>query len=255
MEKIKCDDCGEMYDPSSPHFCLKADKDQKSINNEQQRKDGEKWPSILGTCIGIIIVIFFVFLFSHGSVAPISQPPPPIPPETSFCTSFDYTRWSHCAADGTQSRVITAAYPDGCTLTDSAPVVQQQKCQYVSVNPSATDIINKMVGQIHDAPDQTITTQYFSGQSGDIYITTNKWKLSSDGEALFLEGTSKSRATGVITDHIILADTNKDFRPDEYSDNGDNWYSLASQEPALVQNYTTVWAVASAYFGVYLLNY
>lgn len=185
---------------------------------------------------------------------PTPAPTPPFP-QISLCKSFDYTRWSLCTTDGTQSRVITAAYPNGCTLRDNAPSVQQQKCQYTSLDISFEDIVNKMVGQIHDAPDQTITTQYFAGHSDDVYITTNKWKLSTDGTTLFFEGTSKNRATEVITDHIILADTNKDFRPDMYSDNGDNWYNLANQESDLVLNYTTVWAVASAYFGSYLLNY
>ncbi|MDP3764127.1 MAG: hypothetical protein Q8Q95_00705 [bacterium] len=188
----------------------------------------------------------------------LQQPiPPALPPSPStdfVCKSFDYTRWSLCTTDGTQSRVITAAYPNGCILTDALSV-QQQKCQYTPLDTSFEDIVNKMVGQIHDAPDQTITTQYFAGHSDDVYITTNKWKLSSDGTTLFFEGTSKNRATEVITDHIILADTNKDFRPDMYSNNGDNWYNLANQDSDLVLNYTTVWAVASAYFGSYLLNY
>lgn len=179
---------------------------------------------------------------------PTSQP-------SSLCTSFDYTRWSHCATDGTQSRVITAAYPAGCTLVESAPVVQQQQCKYIPINLSAGDIVNKMVGQIYAAPDKTIAVQYFAGHSGDVYIATSKWKLSSNETTLFFESTSKSRATGVITDHIILADTDKDFRPDIYSDNGDQWHNISSQGSALVQNYTTVWAVGSAYFAAYLLNY
>lgn len=197
------------------------------------------------------------FPTSQSNVPP-QQPPPivptPPPTETSFCTSFDYTRWSHCATDGTQSRIITAAYPAGCTLKEGTSVEQQQECKYSSRNLSDGDIVNKMVGQIRNAPDQTITTKYFSGHPGDFYITTLKWKLSTDGTTLFLETTSKSLVTGTITNPIILADTNKDFIPDTYSNDGDHWPSIASQGSTFMQNSTNIWGAAMSYFEAYLLQ-
>lgn len=204
-------------------------------------------------------IVAFLYL---NSIPPNSTPPLPVvtnlPPSSQpqFCTSFDYSRWSHCAEDGTQSRVITEAYPKGCLFVETAPITQEQLCKYIPENISPTNIINAMVGQIYDAPNQTITTQYFAGQSDDLYIATNKWRLATDGgTTLFLESTSTKRSTGVVTDHIILADTNSDFRPDMYrSDNSDNWYDLGSQGADLIKNYTLVWAVANAYFASYLLN-
>jgi len=178
----------------------------------------------------------------------------PSSPQASPCTSFDYTRWSHCAPDGTQSRVITAAYPGGCTIIDSTSVTQQQNCQYVPMNLSIADVVNKMVWQIRNAPDQTIVTQYLVRNSGNIYIVTNKWKLSADGDYLFLEYTIKSRATGEIINHIILDDTNKDFRPEGYSYDGNNWSDISSQGSDIVLKYNTIWGVAAAYFGSYLMN-
>jgi hypothetical protein len=240
-----------------------------------------KWKAIVAIVLGII---FLLLRISHGyigkgtnssntipqAVVTPSQPHTKTQPNTpkapspnstidapaiKDCTSFDYTKWSHCATDGTQSRVITAAYPEGCAITENISANQEQQCQYVALNPSFAELVNKFVGQIHNAPDQTITTQYFAGQTNDIYIATNKWKLSSDGTTLLLESTSKNRATGAVTDHIILADTNADFLPDEYSYDGDSWYNLANQTSTVVQNYKTVWAVDSAYFAAYLLDY
>lgn len=176
------------------------------------------------------------------------------PPQSLYCNNFDYTRWSHCSVDGTQSRVITGMSPEGCTLKNDTQSSQLQQCKYIPINFSAEDIINKMVGQIHNAPDQTIVTQYFTGKRNDVYMTTDKWKLSTDGTTLFLETTSKNRTSGNITDYIILADTDKDFRPDKYSDNGDNWYNISEQGTDITQNYTVIWALASSYFAAYLLN-
>jgi cytochrome c5 len=53
--------------------------------------------------------------------------PPPPPPSNVTCTSFGYSAWGVCQANGMQTRTVSSSAPDGCV--GGTPVVSQA-CQY-----------------------------------------------------------------------------------------------------------------------------
>jgi len=59
MEKTKCENCGEIRDPSLPHYCVGFNEDQKANSNEQQPKKDKDWVAIISICLGIASVFLW----------------------------------------------------------------------------------------------------------------------------------------------------------------------------------------------------
>ncbi len=187
-----------------------------------------------------------------GVTWPVEITPPPT--QDSSCTSFDYTRWSHCATDGTQSRMITAVYPKGCDIADSGIIQgQEQSCTYVPIRANAQDLLTVAADQIKNASGGSIQTSYISGSTGGS-LTNMSWLMSDDNN-LLIDQLITNRYTGEVTEHILMRDTDRDFRPNIYSQNGTDWYQIATQDQSTQTQLITLWAVDMAYFGSYLLNY
>jgi mono/diheme cytochrome c family protein len=126
-----------------------------------------------------------------AALATATPPPPP-----SACT-YGYSDWSLCAADGTQSRTVTASTPAGCTGT---PVLTQA-CTYVPPPPATCSYTYSAWGACQSTSTQsrTVTASTPAGCTGTPVLTQACTFI--DGKALYTQycsgchGTSKLGST------------------------------------------------------------
>lgn len=248
------------------------------MNNEpglETSQDHEKtFSSWLLMMIPIVIVGGFIVMaaYSPSTALPptptqppdqpvgITQSPLPdsigsiTPTQDSSCTSFDYTRWSRCATDGTQSRMVTAAYPKGCNIKDFGVIQgQEQSCTYIPIQANAQELLTMAAAQIKNASGGSMQTSYISGTTGGSVVNMS-WLISDDNN-LLIDQLVTDRYTGEVSEHILMRDTDRDFRPNIYSQNGTDWYQIAIQNQSTQTQLITLWAVDMDYFGSYLLDY
>jgi hypothetical protein len=203
------------------------------------------------------ILIFVVVIVAVSNHAP-TQPTPelisptteqPLLPPTPMCTNFQYSEWAHCATDGTQSRAIIKASPDGCS---GGNPIQFQSCKYEALPQGTTfeKIYQRIINQIKNAPNQTITTSYVAGS--DAGNTTNlTWQVKDDGFYLYVKAQRTSSPEDQST--MALVDTNFDGQPDWISDRGQP-FVVISPSSTYYNEIILSWATFNAYFGSYLLK-
>ncbi|HSN13200.1 MAG TPA: hypothetical protein VLT61_01115 [Anaeromyxobacteraceae bacterium] len=93
------------------------------------------------------------------------------PPAPSTCTSFTYSAWNACQADGTQSRTVTSASPAGCT--GGSPVTAQS-CTYVPPVTTCTGFTYSTWGacQADGTQSRTLISSSPTGCTGGSPVTT-----------------------------------------------------------------------------------
>jgi len=182
---------------------------------------------------------------------PVSQQQASDSSPTPQCTSFQYSRWSHCGSDGTQTRIIAEAYPKGCKISND--VEQSQQCTYVPISANAQQLVSMAVNQIKRAPGGGVQASFLSGEAGDFKTDIN-WTVSDDGN-LLIQSLVTNRQTDQTIDHLLLRDTDRDFRPDIYSRDGNTWQKIVGLDHPTQAALSVAWGVYFAYFGSYLLDY
>lgn len=199
--------------------------------------------STIWLLIGIAFVIFVVWLGG-------SQDRPTVSTQSvAACTNFEYSGWSGCATDSTQSRAITKAYPEGCS---GGNPIQFQGCNFEPLPKGVTaqKIWQQMITQIKSAPDQTISASYISG--ADAGSTTNLvWRVKNDG--LYLYAKVYRTANKEDQSAMEMVDSNFDAQPDWISDRGQQFVAISSTD----QHYKEIilsWATLNAYFASNLLE-
>jgi hypothetical protein len=66
---------------------------------------------------------------TDAGTSPPPPPPPPTPtPTPTTCSSFTYSAWGACQANGTQTRTVLSSSPSGCT--GGSPITSQS-CTYI----------------------------------------------------------------------------------------------------------------------------
>ena len=201
-------------------------------------------------CVIICVVAFAISRIwppkptSTPVPVPTATPLPPPIPGIIACTNFKYSDWSNCDAKGTQNRTIIKALPEGCT---SGNPIQFQSCIHEPIpsGPTGEEIYQRMINQIKNAPEQTISTSYISGADAG-NTTTLTWRVDDSGLSLHVRS-EKDQST------MVLVDANFDSQPDYISDRGQPKVAISSSD----QYYTEIifsWATFTAYFASYLLK-
>jgi mono/diheme cytochrome c family protein len=92
-------------------------------------------------------------------------------PPANTCTSFTYSAWGTCQADGTQSRTVTSSSPAGCT--GGSPVLTQS-CTYVPPVTTCTSFTYSAWGtcQSNGSQSRTVTSSSPAGCTGGSPVLT-----------------------------------------------------------------------------------
>jgi len=207
----------------------------------------------------IIFVVVIVAATSQTPTQPTSEPIPPTteqplssptpPIQSPACTNFQYSEWSHCATDGTQSRTIIKALPEGCS---GGNPIQFQNCKYEPLPQGTTGkkIYQRMINQIKNAPNQTISTNYVAG--ADAGNTTNlTWQVKDDGLYLYVKAYRTSNPEDQST--MAQVDTNFDGQPEWISDRGQPFVAISPSDK-YYKEIILSWATFNSYFASYLLK-
>jgi len=167
----------------------------------------------------------------------------------SVCTDFEYSEWSTCASDNTQSRTINKMLPEGCA---GGNPVQFQKCDYKFLPASVTfqDIYKKMIDKIKNAPNKAINTSYIGGADG-INTTELTWQINNDGLYLYVKGYQTSNPTNQSS--MIMVDADFDGQPDWISNQGQAFVAI-SKSDKYYKEIILSWATFNSYFVSYLLK-
>ena len=182
------------------------------------------------------------------------QQPAPIQPKDNsevICSEIKYSDWSLCSESGTRIRSIVSAYPQGCNLGNDAK--QQESCIYVPIKLDAETLIQKIFQQVSKAPNKTIETEYISGQYGNVTATV-RYAITGDNN-LVIWTESKDRQSGKIMSNVYLKDSNQDFRPDFFSNDGAEWYLINTQPQTNQGQILIAWATQITYFAENLLDH
>ncbi|HSN14579.1 MAG TPA: cytochrome c [Anaeromyxobacteraceae bacterium] len=128
----------------------------------------------------------------------------------SACTSFTYSAWDACQADGTQSRTVTSASPTGCT---GGTPVTTQSCTYVPPVTTCSAFTYSAWGtcQSNDTQTRAVTSASPAGCTGGTPVTTQSctYVAPIDGAALYTQycagchGTSKKGSTATAIQSAI----------------------------------------------------
>lgn len=166
------------------------------------------------------------------------------------CTGFEYSRWSRCAADGTQNRVITKTLPsDNCYGGDP---VQERSCTYKLQDVgTGAELFRKMLAQIKSAPDQAVDMEYRTGAAGDT-ITKTRWSIDSLN-VYRIHTSTRNADTQEITEVLDLIDTNQDSVLDYFVMNNGALQKFDMTQSGH-KNILLTWGIVNTFFGVYILN-
>lgn len=77
----------------------------------------------------------------------------------------------------------------------------------------------------------------------------------SDDDNLLIWHITKDRRTEEIINSIFLRDSDQDFRPDIFSNNGTDWFEINLEPQEAQEQIILMWTLDMAHFGSYLLNY
>jgi len=170
--------------------------------------------------------------------------------EPDICTKVNFSNWSLCSEKGTRIRSITSMYPQGCKL--GSDVIQQESCAYVPIKLDAETLLQEMFQQISQTSGKTIETEYIAGEYGDV-VNIVKYSIANDGNLVIWMQSKNHQSDRVISD-LFLRDSNKDFRPDIFSNDGAEWYPIDIQSQEDQIQIMMVWAVQLTYFTENLLK-
>ncbi|MDO8513931.1 MAG: hypothetical protein Q7S50_00080 [bacterium] len=213
---------------------------------------------IIAVVCGILALVIFVSVIGSRSEPAVTSDQQPVSqkqaddlPATPHCTSFEYSRWSLCGSEGAQSRVVTEAYPKGCRVGNG--VEQSRQCTYVPISANAQQLLTMMANQIRHAQGGGVQASFLSGEAGGAKTNIN-WTISDDGN-LLIQSLVTDRQTDRAISHLLLRDTDRDFRPDIYSQDGSTWHEITSLDHQTQAALSVTWGIYLAYFGSYLLAY
>lgn len=169
--------------------------------------------------------------------------------EVVMCTSVEYSNWSLCSERGIRIRNIISAYPQGCKFGD---ILQQESCVYVPIKLDAETLIQRAFQKISLAPSKTIEAEYVSGQNGNMSNVV-RYSIADDNNlVMWIE--NKDRQSGKVIKDVYLRDSNQDYRPDIFSNDGATWYPINIQSQSDQVQILSIWTVQMAYFVDNLLK-
>ena len=205
------------------------------MNN--QKKQNFKW---LWWILGIVCFFVIIGILFNVNNSPVEVPIlptagqsvlSPITKLSEICINFEYSDWTRCTVNGTQSRTLIKSLPEGCIGGNSA-LIQNciynkdigPKWDYVSLTP---EIFNKIIQKIKSAPNSEIKSTKF-GEQGSItfyysFVAHDSCEpLLKDYLVFELESTTyvdkngQKYPDGPITDYYVMRDTDHDTYPEDY---------------------------------------
>ena len=69
MENIKCKDCGEEYDPSGPHFCLKVKNKTQQEGESSQNITNQNGSKTFWILMGVGLLVYIIRFFGFGNIS------------------------------------------------------------------------------------------------------------------------------------------------------------------------------------------
>jgi len=214
----------------------------------QTEKVGVLKPIVI-VLVGVALVAVLYYGFGSGGEGPsvASGESSPL-----SCTSYEYSRWSPCSIEKTQTRIVTAAYPEGCRVSGGVMAEQEQVCVYVPLNLEPKSVFRKIISQIEESPDRDVMATFLTGASGENVAYVN-WMMSDDGNLLIYHRVF-DRQTEEPVENLLLRDSNRDQLPDLFSRDGTRWYEVSSQAETDRLTLVTTWGLDMALFSSYLLD-